>query len=232
PCLEPGPPTMEKDSTLATILYQIGMNAEQYKLLTKRYPFYYVHEAVRSSRDKKGGKTRIDAHELRQQDGRTESRYSAGRVVARRYGRSFFQIPGLMDFADPDFMLNHCFHVRGTEIVGDEVLIRVDVVAAERIKTPDVNGSIYLDPGSFQVTRTVLRLSKVTRDIDYLTDFEIVTLFREIMPSISIIGSVSSTQTIDPKSRMQIDTAWETLKLVGYQFVKDKPGDEVRKPQP
>jgi hypothetical protein len=229
PCLTPGLPAAPADSLLVTILNQVRLNAEQYKFLVTQYPFYYMSEIVRSSRMKKTGETRYDARLMHRQDARVESKYKPGRVLAWRAGATAFQIPGLIDFADRDFLGAHCFHLRGTEVVEEEALVRVDIVAAERIKDPDVNGSIYLDPGSFQVVRTVLRLSKITRDIGFLEDFEVTTMFREVMPSIPVIWRVSSVQKIDPRTRMAIDAAWETINFMGYQFLKRKPGDDAKR---
>jgi len=102
-------------------------------------------------------------------------------------------------------------------------------VAAERIRDPDVNGTIYIDPKTYQVRRTVLRLSKISRNIRYLEDFEVTTDFREIMPSIPVIAAVSSVEKIDPDTKMAFDIAYESHKLAGFEFLKRKPGEDPRR---
>jgi len=229
PCLNPGPPETRMDAALSVIFSQIRMNAEQYKLLSEQYPFAYTVEIIRSSRLKRDGQLSIDSHQMRRIESKTSWKYKPGRVVARRGVDYFFHIPTLVDFADRDFLAQHCFHFGGREQVNDEDLIRVHVVAAERIRDPDVNGTIYIDPKTYQVRRTVLRLSKISRNIRYLEDFEVTTDFREIMPSIPVIAAVSSVEKIDPDTKIAFDIAYESHKLAGFEFLKRKPGEDPRR---
>lgn len=230
PCMGPGPPVVQKDSVLSVIFSQIRLNAEQYRFLAEQYPFYYVLEVIRSSRLKRDGQTRIDSHVRTRLDGKSDWKYKPGRVFSRRRGGYFFHIPTLVDLADRDFLAQHCFHFGGMERVDDGDLIRVDLVAAERIKDPDVNGTIYLDPRTFQVRRTVLRLSRIPRTISHvLQDFEVTTEFREIMPSIPIITHVHSVETISPNNKIAFDAAYETQKFAGFEFLRRRPGDDVKR---
>jgi hypothetical protein len=231
PCLNPGAPLIEKDSALTVIFNQIRMNAEQYKFLSEQYPFYSTMEVIRSSRVKTDGQTRIDSHRVGRIEAKSEWKYKPGRVVQRRGTNFYFHIPTLVDFADRDFIAQHCFHFGGVEDVDGEKFLRVQVVAAESIRQPDVNGSIYIDPVNFQVRRTLLRLSRITREMRLLMDFEVTTEFREIMTSIPIIASVASVEKLDPEAKIDFDMAWETHKLAGFGFLKKKPGDDS-KPTP
>jgi len=112
---------------------------------------------------------------------------------------------------------------------GEQAMIRIDVVAADRIKEPDVNGSIYLDPFTYQVRRTVLRLSRPIKQMKDVTDLEVTTNFREIMPSIPVIAEVYSVQALDPMSLSAFDTAYEEQHLIGFRFLKGKPGEQTKR---
>jgi hypothetical protein len=78
------------------------------------------------------------------------------------------------------------------------------------------------------VRRTQLRLSRPLRQVREITDFEIITDFQEVMPSIPIIAHVWSVQTIDPKARRDHDTAYEEQRLAGFKFLGARPGEEKR----
>lgn len=231
PCLLPGPPRASRDSTLATIYAQLLLNAEQFKLLSKEYPFSLVLVSTFSHRNKDGGTQTDEVDTLRVlSDGGWK--YQPGKVLAfeRRGGSNrakvTFLIPTLANFADPDFARSHCFHSGGVAMIEDSTYIRIDMVAAERIKTTDVNGSILLDPTTFQIRRTILRLTRI--NVPGLTEAEVVTDFRELLPSIPVIGRVTSTQTLDPKKRGFVG-AFEEKQLVDYVFLGQKPGED-RKP--
>ena len=229
PCLNPGPPTVQKDSALAVLFTQLRMNAEQYRFLADQYPFEYAVEIVRSTRLKADGSVRKDGTAVQRLDAKPPWSYRPGRVLSRRGRNFFFHIPTLIDFADRNFLVQHCFHFGGVQTVDETPLIRIDVVAADRIKEPDVNGTIYLHPETFQVRRSILRLSRPHKDFRDMTDLDVTTTFEEIMPSISIISHVRSVQTMAPSARTDFEAAFEEQRLIGFQFLRKKPGDDSRK---
>jgi hypothetical protein len=229
PCMNPGPPTVQKDSGFAVLFTQLRMNAEQYKFLADQYPFEYAVEIVRSTKLKADGSVRNDGTALQRIDGKPAWSYRPGRVLSKRGRSFFFHIPTLIDFADQNFLAQHCFHLGGLQTVDDVPLIRIDVVAADRIKEPDVNGTIYLHPETFQVRRTSLRLSRPHKDLDHITDVDVTTTFEEIMPSVSIIGHVRSVQTMASAAKTDFDAAYEEQRLISFQFLRKKPGDDSRK---
>lgn len=228
PCREPGAPSAEVDSSLATIFTQLRLNAQQYRLLADAYPFTYIMEAVHTQRMKKTGEVMLDRKDYVRETSNSDWRYKPGGMVSRRRSNWFFHVPELKDLADSLFVSSHCFHYAGTETVHDSLMIRVDFVAAERIKDSDVNGSVYFHPETFQVQRTLLQLSKPIPQLKEITDFEITTDFAEIMPSVPIIANIWSVQTLDPKSWRPYDVAYEHQHIISFGFVGRKPGDEIK----
>lgn len=240
PCLNPGPPDPAKDSALATVFAQLRLNAQQFRTLSEAYPFVYEVEITRS-RTLTNGEGRDDGKEVERRSSVRDWRYRPGQVVTRRsyragrtrrYGPLMFNLPTLLHFADDNFAKHHCFHNGGMVQVDDSLLVRIDLVASARIKEPDVDGSIYLDPQSFQIRRTELRMSRMPRssDVRGMTGMEVTTVFRELLPSIPVVDRVSSVQRFDPRTRgVAHVTALEWQQLVGFAFVAGRPGEE-RKP--
>jgi hypothetical protein len=230
PCLVPGPPRSQADSVFAIVFTQLRLNADQYRLLAESYPFSYALNATLSRKLRNDGGVAVDAREVMMVNSKPlPRRYRPGKLVTRRGRNFYFHIPTLIDFADPNFINQHCFHYAGRERIDDIDLVRLDLVAAERIKEPDVNGSMYFDPTTFLIRRTVLRLSKPLKQVRSVTDMEVTTDFREVMPSIPVIAKVWSVQTMDPKAKLDYDEAYEKQELIGVRFLGAKPG-EGKKP--
>ena len=230
PCTTPGLSAV-KDTVLATVLTQLRMNGEQYRLLTEAYPFVYGHERMLVT-GLKSGDMRTDVVDTVLIQSKQAWRYRPGHILTRegnrRRGSLFFNLPTLADFADPLFLDNHCFTDGGIDHVDGRELIRIDVVAWSRIKNPDVNGSIFLDPETFQIRRSVLRLSRNPK-VNGMTGLEVTTLFQEALESVPIITQVYSVQTFDGRDRRRdLLAAYEHHRLVTFTFLGSRPGDDAR----
>lgn len=217
------------DSTLRTVLTQLRMNGEQYRLLAERYPFVYSQERLVTS-ELKDGVTRIDEVDTVLVASKPTWRYRPGHILTRlgrrQRGALFFNIPTLLDFADSLFLDNHCFADGGLDEVDGTELVRVDLYASAKIKNPDVNGSIFLDPNTFQIRRSVLRLSRSPK-VRGLVDVEVTTIFQEALTSIPIITQVLGIQRFDARDKKrEIITGYEHHRLIGFQFLGRRPGDE------
>lgn len=230
PCLRPGAPVVAEDPAFATVFDQLRQNAEQYRLLTRQYPFVYGVERT-SGLVFASNLTRrqhVDTVAMRSAD---EWRYRPGTIV-QQDRRVFFRdvtmhIPDLAHFADPVFVANHCFHNAGVDTVDGQSLLRIDFVAAARIREPDVEGSLYLDPTTFQIRRTVLHLSKMPPSIADLVETEATTLFAELVPSVPIIAAVSSINRLRPSTRQRdpVTATTEEQRLIAVAFTRGRPGE-------
>jgi hypothetical protein len=233
-CKNPGVPRASSDSTFATVFDQLHQNAEQYRLLTDTYPFVYSVERT-MSRVLVNGQSKTDGIDtLVIGSGRWT--YKPGTLVIRtgrgRAGQVMMNIPTLVNFADKSFLENHCFHNGGLETVDNTELLRVDFVAASRIKDPDVDGSMYLDPVTFQIRRSVLRLTKIPAGLAGLVETEAVTTFGEVLPSIPVIADIASVNRFrtSPNRPLADATANERQRLLRVQFTKGMPGDDPKRP--
>lgn len=233
-CKNPGPPKAAADSAFALVFDQLKQNAEQYRLLTDTYPFIYATERTLSNTLVNGEERteRIDTMIV------TSNRweYKPGTIVARpargRIGPVTMNIPTLVNFAEKSFLENHCFYNGGLETVDGTDMLRVDFNAASKIKDPDVDGSMYLDPINFQIRRSVLHLSKIPAGLRGLTETEAVTLFGELFPSVPIIADIKSVNRFQANTSKPTSeaTANERQRLISVQFTKGKPGEDVKRP--
>ena len=234
-CKNPGPPKASADSAFATVFDQLKQNAEQYRLLTDTYPFIYATERTLSSTLVNGDSRteRIDTLVVTS----TRWTYKPGTLVVRtRRGftsSTSMNIPTLVNFAEKSFLENHCFYNGGLETVDGVELLRVDFNAAAKIKDPDVDGSMYLDPVTFQIRRSVLKLSKIPSGLRGLAETEAVTLFGEVLPSIPVIADITSVNRFQADSKKPATaeaSANERQRLISVRFTKGMPGDETKRP--
>lgn len=236
-CKTPGAPKPGADSVFATVFDQLRQNADQFRLLTREYPFAYAVERTFSTSypngDVKMGA--VDTAAFASTDAWT---YRPGTVVQREgvlhalgFGTLMMHIPTLANFADPAFIENHCFYNGGLEVLDGMELLRVDFQAASRLSDPDVNGSMYLDPHNFQIRRSIVRLSRIPRGITGLAETEAQTYFGEVVASVPVIvGVMSVNRFIATHRAADPIAANEQQQTVALQFLKGKPGEQPAKP--
>jgi hypothetical protein len=235
-CKNPGIPSVAADSAFALVFDQLRQNADQYRLLTEAYPFRYSAERTQSH-TLVNGEARLDAVDTILLDSRVTWHYKPGVVLSTGagvpgYKPIFLNIPTLVHFADQAFIENHCFTNGGAEAVDGTDLLRVDFTAASRIREPDVNGSMYLDPTTFQIRRSVIRLSRIPKGMTGLRETEATTWFTDALSSISMIAGISSVNRMETGRARPTATAAtnEDQRLIRVEFLKTMPGQDVKRP--
>lgn len=235
PCEAPGAPIIA-DTILATVFDQLKQNADQFRLLNKQYPFISAVERMRSSNVDGGDDLHIDAIDTIVLESTKTWRYAPGKVLTQlprsQGGRTTMTIPTLANLGDPEFIANHCFHNGGIVSVDNRDFLRLDFSSAVRIHDPDVDGAIYLDPATFQIRRSVLRLNNLTRALPTVVDNETTTVFAEAFPAVPVISVVQSVMHFQPdkKDRSSPTTKREDHALIGLKWTAAKPGDDVKRP--
>jgi hypothetical protein len=153
-------------------------------------------------------------------------------VASHLRSMTILNIPTIVHFADQVFLANHCFYDGGEETVDGFRLIRIDFVAAARIKDPDVDGSVYLDPTTFEIRRSFLHVTKIPPGIAGVLETDATTVFRELFPSVPVIAGISSVNRVDVDRRRAsaVASANEDQRLIGVRFLKRTPGDDAKKP--
>jgi hypothetical protein len=224
-CTHPGVPDSTSSPELYAIFDQLRQNAERYVLLADQYPFRYSLE--RSYGWSGGeGSTRMGQKDTVVVSSDVRWRYSPGHVVSRVRGLTGGEyevtLPTLPDFADPTFQRNHCFEFAGTEATGDARYVRVAFKASAKLKSPDVHGWVRLDPTTYQVRQATITLTKIPRgwSTNQIAGVTATTWFREIVPSIVIVDSVSASNAFRKATRDGTAQATETHRLVNFAFTR------------
>jgi hypothetical protein len=191
-CTVPGRPDPGKEPAFAAIVAQVRLNAEQYQLLSDSFPDTYRVEQVYQSMH--SDSSRFDPkveHVIYRSDGRGWE-YKVGDVIERRAdGHTLMHLPTLRDFASYDFLNNHCFHYGGIEATRDGPMLRIDFASDVQLRTPDIDGTVYLDAQTYAIRRMELQLSKIPGSlVGQVTGVRVQTIFGEIAPQIDIITDV------------------------------------------
>ncbi|MFI5228805.1 MAG: carboxypeptidase-like regulatory domain-containing protein [Gemmatimonadales bacterium] len=229
-CDDPGPPRSADDSAFAAVFDQLRENALQYHLLTTAYPFAALIARA------------VDAE---QHDGSLDNRsrdtvvfrsehpwpYRVGAIIerstdARAASDYVMHIPTLDVLADSAFLGAHCFSNGGLETRNGQTRLRVDFRVASDISTPDVDGSMYLDTASYQIRRTVVRLSRRPRELPFIDSAVVTTDFSELYPSLPVVTSIVGRNRLYYPSRPTAPRASiETQSLISLAWERGRPGD-------
>ena len=252
-CRSPGAPTAS--DALAQVFQQLQLNAEQFRLVSTRYPFTSIVERrfshlvqepkPRQKSDSAGSLadtvevvTKTDSIEVPSDQ---KWHYKPGDIIVVsgvsvlgvRYA---VMIPTLAVFADAEFVKHHCFHDAGEATVDGQPLRRVDFKAAEDIRDPDIDGTMYLDPTTYVIRRSVISLSK--KSPRYASSYDSVvveTTFDELVSGVPVITWTSGRNALSqgasrpsrasnlPDGSRLIDDE-ESQRVREIRFVHDAPG--------
>jgi hypothetical protein len=218
------------DTVVVAILDQVRANAERSQLLAREYPYEAAIERTMGDRIGRRETTqRIDTITRLGGDER-EWKYEPGALIQpandAKYGAAErMMIPELADFADGVFIGAHCFQFAGLERVGDQQLIRLTFEPSKSLRGPDVSGSIYLSPDTYQLRRSTLRLERVSPSAKgYLQIIEVESVFLEVVPFVPVLDAVSSTTTARSFTMARAPRVpFERQRLIDFRFLSNAP---------
>lgn len=231
-CTQPGPPRSSVDAAFATIFSQLELNAQAYRALATEYPFTYDMERRSIVRFVAGDES-LQRFDTAHVNGAMAWHYAPGSVVEigsdPKNRQVVLNVPSLIHFAEPAFLNNHCFYYGGVERIDNgrdtSLAIRIDFLAWSRIKAPDIDGSLYLDPVTYQIVRSVLRLTKIPEETPQIATVTVTTVFQTIVPSIAIPRAIQSVHQLKVDSTRAVlpATAYEVQRLIHVQFLGPVP---------
>lgn len=233
PCVAPGAPDPAKEREFYVIFQQLEQNAQQYRLLADSFPYAYREERINYSvrGDSVIEGVHTDTALLRSD--RPGWTYHPGRVVSTDFitRQRSMHLPTLSDFASDDFVKSHCFRYGGVEHKSGADAVRIDFRAADKLASPDVNGSILLDAASYQIRRAELRLSQVPSALRKVAAVDVTTLFREVEPSVLVFSEVHGVSTMIPsKDLLDRIESIEDHTLLDFGFLRTDPRTGDQKP--
>ena len=223
------------DTSVVAILQQVQMNAERAAMLAHQLPFNSWIERV------VGDETalravigeRVAAHHIVMDTiwlpSEHDWQYEPGNLVSipadqGRTGRAQMNVPQLIDFASERFVAAHCFRYAGLRDVDRRQLVQVDVEAAKEIKTPDVKGSLYLDPANYDIVRSSLYMEMASPvDLRDMWETHVDTWFREILPGLRVIDRVCMRMAVHTQRGYSPRASAEAQRLLELRFVNDAP---------
>jgi hypothetical protein len=230
-CTRPGPPGPEVDSTFASIINQLRLNAEHFQLLSDSFPFKYKVEHTFHS-------MRADSSKV---DPRKETvafrsdlhgwAYRIGEVIeVTRDGKTLMHLPTLRDFASYDFLNNHCFRYAGVDYTDAGPLVHISFAADVQIKNPDVNGDVYLDAKTYQIQRAELQLTKIPSGIPLVTAVRVTTIFGEISPAIVVVRDVHGITSLAHSPTSTAIAMTEDQHSFAFEWLRDDPAHPFVRP--
>jgi len=233
PCIAPGAPDPAKERQFSVIFQQLEQNAQQYRLLADSFPYAYREERTNYSIRGDSVVESIHTDTALLRSDKPGWTYRPGRVVSTDFitRQRSMHLPTISDFASDDFVRNHCFRYGGVQTKSDGEAVRIDFRAADKLASPDVNGSILLDAKSYQIRRAELRLSQVPSALRKVAEVNVTTLFREVEPSVLVFSEVHGVTTMIPsKDLLDRMESIEDHVLLDFGFLKTDPRRGVQKP--
>jgi hypothetical protein len=221
------------DSSLAVAYHQLEQNALQYRLLTNEYPFRSIIERafVDLYDHDRRQVTRRDTFEL---SSKGVPAYEVGQVVQRHGGGYVVAIPTLTVFADSNFVRSHCFTSGGASQLRGADVLQINFRALEGIRTPDINGVIYLDARTFMVRRSVVWLSRTNGPVAAFDSLGITTDYAEIAAGVPVIerSTAENHYRSRPRTPSPPVAVEENHRLLAVHFLGASPfaADSVRVP--
>ncbi|HEV2146587.1 MAG TPA: carboxypeptidase regulatory-like domain-containing protein [Longimicrobiaceae bacterium] len=197
---------------LARLMAELRRNAEHHRLLEDRYPVRFRYLRIVGPA-KQGARTATDTVVEHTRD--------------RRPYRVGGGVPSLADVADPAFQEGHCFRFAGTDPVEGEPLHRIDFAALPAAGAPGLEGSLFLDPRTLLVRRTVFRAVGEPRGFLLSVATEVVTTYREVPPG--LVVPVARRVVTTPRGLGSLavgGASARTFRLLGFEFTGAHPGTE------
>jgi Carboxypeptidase regulatory-like domain len=231
-CAHPGGSDAQIGLELAQLFDQVKENAVRNRLLSRSYPFELDVER-KISRPEPLLEARFVAYDTVVLSSDRAWRYAPGKMLGtREYASGVFAgrwstitMPELADFADERFLLNHCFEFAGVELVDGDSLLRIDFTPTPVVHTPDVAGTIFLDPKSYQLRITDLSLVNLTRQLrGQMSGQSIRAHFQEVIPGVPVLNAVASV--VFPKEDHNAgpqEPATEHHRILRVRFLRGKP---------
>ncbi len=244
-CVATGIPDPKVDPTLAAIFGQVRENVDRTQLLAEQYPFRYTREERRIIRRSPGGDS-TDYIDSLSYESRARRPYEIGDVLFYRLDTVFHRagpgdvprplirrhmyLPVFTDLADSAFLSAHCFRLGAMERdQNGPTLFRIDFEPAKRIRTPDVQGSLYIDARELIVRRAFFALTRPEAAKPPLINFAVTTTFRPVIPLVPLVDSMGSQQlvgtadgTVDPRHAVS-RLALTTDRMIRFSFERETP---------
>ncbi len=221
-CTNPGRPD-SSEAALFAVFDQLQENARRFELLVDSYPFRYELEISERTVNPRGDTGRPFVRKLEFSSNDTHP-YAVGNVVEPSWGPwgnngTVVHAADLLDFGNPSFVGNHCFHLAGRDTIAGETLVRIDFEPATHMWSADMEGAAYLDSITYELRYTETSLTRSERsEMQDVRGVNIRTRFRNIAPRVLLQDSLSAIWTYRSRRKKV-----ETQRTVSVRFRRRPP---------
>lgn len=101
--------------------------------------------------------------------------------------------------------------------------MRIDFQPWSKLKTPDVSGSVFLQPITYKLLRSEIHLTKIPAQLTGVVGVEATTYFDDIAPGMPTVGEVIGTTDLAPQGGMYPVRGVERLTTIKVVFQKQSP---------
>lgn len=224
-CSEPGFEAPSGSEAAFAVLDELRKNAERYSAMQEAERPVLVLERTQRLLRRDG---RVARHQTDTIAADTvASVYRTGEVLVSELplidvpGAYKMRLPGFHSLASHDFQDAHCFRYRGLAEHDGERLLRIEYLPLLSITTPDVRGSVYLDPETFVVRRATFRLTNVPPTISRMRGLTATVFFDEPAPGRVLIREIHSEQRL---TNRRTPTAVEVQRRLEYRLRPESSG--------
>ncbi|HEY5086746.1 MAG TPA: hypothetical protein VII66_05225 [Gemmatimonadaceae bacterium] len=216
------------ESLSALVLSQLRLSAERYEAFRRAYPFTVRIERRTVRRDYYGEMKAQPFEALGTDSEKWGDPYVPGHVLSED-SHGGFSVPILFvsALADPVFWKHHCFVARGVELLDGARVIRLDFAPTKETRSPDWEGSAFVDSATSILRRVDFDLTTLARH-DVLQALVGYTIFRSPAASITMPDStVAMWWTGTPVKAGQLQPA-DGVQLIRVQqlvYRKSAPAD-------
>lgn len=215
-------PSREVVSAAArAILDQVITNGERLLAMEREYPLRARFERLSATLNAADSVLAYRWDTLGTTSDRIQG-YRRGRVLEQERGRPvsvhYFTTS---DIARKEFREHHCLWVVGEETVDGARLVRIDFAPAERVRTADWAGALFLDATTGLLRRSEATLMRIPREAGGLASARCEVTYREIVPTLvhEEIADCHSGLTGGDGLRKR-----EVWRLLTWEFTGWRPG--------
>lgn len=187
-------PVAPQPAVLTELFDQVQQNAERVKQLADAKPFVLRVIRVQGIKGRGNDLTMLSIDTVYRPPIPTEP-YVPKQVVQRGKGRDIgrwvLALPEQPDLADTAFTNNHCLNYAGKTTFEYDSVIRVDFEPVPWLKKEvDIEGSIYLNVGNYQLVGLAFKLNRIQPEFARggVTEVSLRARFREIVDGVPVLA--------------------------------------------
>ena len=199
-CTQPGRPDRNVDPALAAVFDQLVENAHRLDLLDEAHQVRL--RIARTVREVtwRGDSLPVTAETIEFDRRDMRRPYRPGNIVAPGWGPfrdlTVVTLASLHELGDSVFHRTHCFQLAGRDTIAGETLVRIDFAPAQRVTSPDIAGSAYLDSTTYRLRFTVTTLTRPERSgIRGIRTLVARTSFRDIISGVAVQDDMRAVTT-------------------------------------